>query len=356
MPHTDAQKFAQLAKKRESSLPRKGEFRPRVHTPQHPSSQQGKPASLVQEEKVAHQGPSPEETSAPREKLHGYDIWHRNPYAHHEALQPKITLSPSSASSATSVQEPVPLELSKMTTREKVNFIIMRTLGNFLLFFSLYGVAATFGPALYFEGQYRIAQARGIEYTVSDPIAKVEEVEPTGQPAITPAPTIIPDSPGFGAVLAGEQEQILVPPDTQFSIVIPKIGATSKVHPNVDPLDENEFLPRLQTGVAHAKGTVFPGMHGNTYLFAHSTDNFWNVGRYNAVFYLIKELKPGDEIIVFFEDRRYNYKVERTEIKDASDVELLTQSQRPGKEQLILQTCWPPGTTWKRLFVIATPQ
>ncbi len=243
--------------------------------------------------------------------------------------------------------------LQKMTTREKVSFILMRTLGNFLLLFSLYGVLATFGPALYFEGQYRIAQARGVEFKVSDPTVKNENNFPL--PSSSPAPTIVADSPGFGAILSGDKTQVLVPPDTRFSIIIPKIGATSKVYPNVDPLNEQEFLPKLQTGVAHAKGSVFPGMIGNIYLFAHSTDNFWNVGRYNAVFYLLKELKPNDEIIVFFEDRRYNYKVEKTEIRGADDVSLLVHSQKVGKQQLILQTCWPPGTTWKRLFVIATP-
>ncbi|MBI3282683.1 hypothetical protein HYZ70_01240 [Candidatus Curtissbacteria bacterium] len=31
------------------------------------------------------------------------------------------------------------------------------------------------------------------------------------------------------------------------------------------------------------------------YLFAHSTDNFWDAGRYNAVFYLIKNLVRGEE-------------------------------------------------------------
>ncbi|MCD8484243.1 sortase [Candidatus Woesebacteria bacterium] len=26
------------------------------------------------------------------------------------------------------------------------------------------------------------------------------------------------------------------------------------------------------------------------------------------------------------------------------------------REQLILQTCYPPGTTWKRLLIIAVPE
>jgi len=160
---------------------------------------------------------------------------------------------------------------------------------------------------------------------------------------------------GFANILAGPKEQILIPKDTDFSILIPKLGASSKVFANVDPSRENEFLQVLQNGVAHAKGTVFPGLPGNIYLFAHSTDNFWDVGRYNAIFYLIKDLTPGDDVIIFFENQRHNYVVTDSKTVDPEDVSYITQS-KSGQEQLILQTCWPPGTTWKRLLVFAKPK
>jgi sortase A len=230
-----------------------------------------------------------------------------------------------------------------MTTADKAKFLAIRTAGNFLLLLSLYGVGATFGPVLMYEVQFRISEARGIHYTVS------EEVQ------ANTATQVDKGGPGFADVLAGKKEQVLTPKDTDFSILIPKIGASAKVYPNVDPTNENEFLPILQEGVAHAKGTVFPGMNGNIYRFAQSTDNWWNVGRYNAVFYLIKELQPGDDVDVFFENRRYNYVVQGSEIKDPNDVSFL-QNSRGDKEQLILQTCWPPGTTWKRLYVTAIPK
>jgi len=143
--------------------------------------------------------------------------------------------------------------------------------------------------------------------------------------------------------------------DTQFSILIPKIGANAKVIPNVDPSNPEDYLPKLQLGVAHAAGSVFPGMNGNIYLFAHSTDNFWNVAQYNAVFFLLKDLKPGDEIVIFFENVRHNYVVTGSKTVDPSDVSYLVNSQKSNKETLILQTCWPPGTTWQRLLVFAKP-
>jgi LPXTG-site transpeptidase (sortase) family protein len=239
-----------------------------------------------------------------------------------------------------------------MTRTEAIKFISLRALGNFLLLFSIYGVIATFGPSMVVEAKYRIAQARGVTYAVGD--VPNEITDPI--PDVTPSPAPLDEGPGFGEVLAGSTEQILVPKDTDFSIVIPKIGASAKIYPNLDPNNEAEFLPYLQRGVAHAKGTVFPGMKGNTYLFAHSTDNWWNVGRYNAIFYLLKDVKVGDEIVVFFENRRYDYVVDRTVIADPSEVSYLVNSQNTDKEELILQTCWPPGTTWKRLFVIAKPK
>ena len=137
--------------------------------------------------------------------------------------------------------------------------------------------------------------------------------------------------------------------------MIPKIGASAKVIANVDPSDEKKFLPALLQGVAHAQGSVFPGLSGNVYLFAHSADNFWNAGRYNAIFYLLKDLKEGDEVVVFYQGKRYNYYVTGSRIVDPSDVSFITNAQQ-GNEQLILQTCWPPGTTFQRLLVFAKPK
>jgi LPXTG-site transpeptidase (sortase) family protein len=224
-----------------------------------------------------------------------------------------------------------------MTRSDEIKFLIIRTIGNFLVLFALFGVLATFGPAIYYEIQYRIIQVRNVKFTVEPNSKKVSQ-------AI-----------GFADVLSGSKEQILTPIDPVFSILIPKIGASAKVFPNVDPSDPDAFLPILKKGVAHAGGTVFPGQKGNTYLFAHSTDNFWDVGRYNAAFYLLKDLKIGDDIVVFSQNIRHNYLVTKSSIIDPSEVSYITSAQT-GKEQLILQTCWPPGTTWQRLMVFAEPK
>ncbi|KKQ36685.1 MAG: hypothetical protein US55_C0057G0003 [Candidatus Levybacteria bacterium GW2011_GWC2_37_7] len=239
-----------------------------------------------------------------------------------------------------------------MTTKDRIRFLIIRSIGNFLVLFAIFGVLATFGPALYYEVQYRIIQVRGVRFSVADLSQKISKIN---KPSI-----------GFTEILSGSKEQILTPIDTVFNILIPKIGANARVFPNVDPSNPDIFLPILQQGVAHAQGTFFPGQAGNIYLFAHSTDNFWDVGRYNAVFYLLKDLKEGDDVVIFYQNVRHNYIVRESKIVNPSDVSYITNAQNgkaasgtasgEPKELLILQTCWPPGTTWQRLLVFAEPK
>ena len=64
--------------------------------------------------------------------------------------------------------------------------------------------------------------------------------------------------------------------------------------------NENIYLDALNQGVAHTLGTAFPGEGGHIFLFAHSTDYFWRVGTYNAVFYLLSKLESNDEINLFY--------------------------------------------------------
>lgn len=215
---------------------------------------------------------------------------------------------------------------------------IISFLGTGLIIFSLIGIVLTFGPAAYFEVQYRIWQASGISHYIVDPISHMRQSKFLSSNFIPTHPKSIS----------------MKPIDTLFSIMIPKIGANAKITANVDPGDKNIYLPVLKRSVAQAKGSALPDQNGTVYLFAHSTDNFWDVGLYNAVFYLLKELNPGDNVVLYYKNQQYDYTVTDRKIVDPSDVSYLMNSLHSPK-QLILQTCWPPGTTWKRLLVIAKP-
>ncbi|HYK08079.1 MAG TPA: sortase [Candidatus Eisenbacteria bacterium] len=234
------------------------------------------------------------------------------------------------------VQRPTPEPTTQPTSLAERPFpfwriFILRSIGNFVVLFALFGISMTIGPALFYELRFQVDSITGVKYVVAEQIPSK-----------------------LGKISSGNT-QILTPPDTYFSIVIPRIGAASRVLINVDPNNETEYLQALQKGIAHAKGSVFPGMPGTSFYFAHSTDSFWNVGRYNAVFYLLKDMQVNDDIYLFFKNYRYNYKVTQTEILDANDVSLLVNAQKDKEEKIVLQTCWPPGTTWKRFIVVAKP-
>lgn len=157
----------------------------------------------------------------------------------------------------------------------------------------------------------------------------------------------------FGELLAKKITRTVEnTPDWAFSVVIPKIDARARVLPNIDASSSREYAAALRQGVAHAKGTVFPGMDGTIYLFAHSAQAPWDIRRYNAVFYLLNKLEAGDEVIVFFQGIRYDYAV--SEVRVVPPTETAFFGQR-GEERLVLQTCHPPGTTRDALLVFAQP-
>lgn len=139
-------------------------------------------------------------------------------------------------------------------------------------------------------------------------------------------------------------------PDPYFSLVIPKIQAEAEIIANVDAGNPQEYQAALQKGVAHAKGTVFPGMKGTIYLFAHSTNGPWNVSRYNAVFYLLDKLALEDNIVIFFNSKIYIYRVTEKKIVSSKETGFFSQKE---EELLVLQTCYPPGTTQKALLIFA---
>ena len=140
-------------------------------------------------------------------------------------------------------------------------------------------------------------------------------------------------------------------PDNEYSLFIPKIGARARVVGDVDAADEQAYLDALKQGVAAAAGLSYPGQIGTTYLFAHSTDSPFNFARYNAIFYLLDKMEVGDRVEVVYGGKLYKYAAQSREILEPDDVALLTP--QTGEEILVLQTCYPPGTTWKRLVVVA---
>ena len=150
---------------------------------------------------------------------------------------------------------------------------------------------------------------------------------------------------------------VVPPAEKIFRLQIPAIDVDIDVEPNVDPGNPSEYEPILETRVAHARGTGFPdkdgGINKSIYIFAHSTNGSWNITRYNAQFYALKDLEYSDEIIVWYWGEEHRYKIISSEIVEPNDTSYL--EPQLDRELLILQTCWPPGTTEKRYVVVAEP-
>jgi len=233
--------------------------------------------------------------------------------------------------------------IHRLKTSEYARILILRTIGNFLLFASLFMIVKTFWQPVKEELIYFINVQIQKKYIVAD------DLEKQGLSLNKDSPYIKKGL--LASVFNIKPIEILIPEDPNFSIVIPKIGANAKVLSNIDAADEKTYLDALNKGVAHTLGTAFPGEGGHIFLFAHSTDYFWNIGTYNAIFYLLYKLEKNDEVDIFYQGQRYVYRVIGREIVDPSQVQYLTR--KTNREFLTLQTCWPPGTTLKRLLIFA---
>ncbi|MFA6081421.1 MAG: sortase [Patescibacteria group bacterium] len=232
--------------------------------------------------------------------------------------------------------------INRVASSEYVRILILRTIGNFLLFSSLFMIAKTFWQPVKEELIYFVNVSIQKKFIVSGTFGTDQKFN-------------LSQEKQTGGLLAKafniKPIEILTPVDPNFSIIIPKIGANAIVQPNIDAANEKIYLDALNKGVAQALGTAFPGEGGHIFLFAHSTDYFWNVGSYNAIFYLLYKLQKNDEVNLFYKGQRFVYRVIGSEVVDPSQVQYLTR--KTNREFLTLQTCWPPGTTLKRLLIFA---
>lgn len=214
--------------------------------------------------------------------------------------------------------------------------LLIRFVGNALFLAGIIGFIFMFGPLISAETGYRVDKIKGIKRTVPNMVVSSQTTE-SGDINF--------------ASLANPSETSIIPVSTEYGIVIEKINANARIMPGVNPGNEREYVKALSLGVAEALGSTPPGQPGNLYLFSHSTDAPWNIVRFNAIFYLLKELEAGDKVIVFYKNRRFDYVVFDKSIVDPNDVSYLTN--RYDTPVLTLQTCDPPGTLLNRLIVRA---
>lgn len=192
---------------------------------------------------------------------------------------------------------------------------------------------------------------------------KTESLENVKEKLLSSNPEIVyKDSYSAKELLASVSE---TPKKTSFAltpyenrIIIPRIGKNIPLvdvlvdaHPDYEVMHET-FMEELKKGVVRYPGTARPGETGNVFIFGHSSNYPWIQSQYNDVFALLDQLEDGDEIIVYYYQKKYTYRVTDRSTVKPGDVQAL-KDRDPGKKELSLMTCWPVGTTLERLIIFA---
>lgn len=208
---------------------------------------------------------------------------------------------------------------------------LSRGIANSLVLGGLTILGYTYVPIAVSELWYRLKVLRQQEYSLT---ANVSE------------------KPNIFAKYLSKNPVKIIPVNREFSIVIEKIDVNAPIVRDVPVTEEKLYIESLKKGVAHAAGTALPGERGNIYLFAHSSLNFFQLGKYAMTFNLLRKLEKGDKIHVFYANKDYEYAVVGKEVLDGFDTKPYTRTVL--EPTLTLQTCDPPGTTLNRLVVTAS--
>jgi sortase A len=188
---------------------------------------------------------------------------------------------------------------------------------------------------------------------LNDQVAEVLEL-----PTLTPTPLISavvlpsghtpPNSPGGAKYNEAEIPEHLRPlvqsllevtlptpsPEQAVRIQIPAIKVDA-------PIVQGDGWEQLKKGVAQHIGSSDPGQNGNLVLTAHN-DVFGEIFRY------LDNLKRGDQIIVYTNQRSYTYTITGTQIVEPTQVEVMAPTENA---TITLISCYPYLIDNQRIIV-----
>lgn len=166
-----------------------------------------------------------------------------------------------------------------------------------------------------------------------------------GTPTNTPEQVAIV-APGVPTL---ENERWKAPEVALNHIAIPVVDINAPITFGVNNTAK-EVAASLINGVIQINGTSLPGQSGNIYITGHSSNYVWAKGDYNSVFAILDKLVVGDQIYVNYNGTTYEYKIFDRKIVVPSDTSMLKSTS---DSRLTLVTCWPVGTSLKRLVLSA---
>lgn len=178
------------------------------------------------------------------------------------------------------------------------------------------------------------------------------------QPTLTPTPLITalvlpsghtpPNSPGGAQPNEAEIPEHLRPlVQSIANIPVPTPGPEQAVRiqiPGIQvdaPIVQGDAWEQLKKGVGQHIGTANPGDSDNVVLSAHN-DIF------GEIFRDLDRLKPGDEIILYTNQRAHTYVVTNTQVVEPTAVEVMGSTTRP---TVTLISCYPYLVDDQRIVV-----
>jgi len=139
--------------------------------------------------------------------------------------------------------------------------------------------------------------------------------------------------------------------DKENGLEIPKINIEA---PLIFPgtLDGEKIHEYLNEGVVWYPDSALPGTTGQTIILGHSAPPGWPKIKYDWVFTHLIDMEKGDEIFVYFNNRKYTYEVKEKLFFEKGE-EVPEYSLTNSENVLILISCWPPGKDIRRIGVSA---
>ncbi len=112
------------------------------------------------------------------------------------------------------------------------------------------------------------------------------------------------------------------------------------------PVVQGDGWEQLKKGVGQHIGSADPGQSGNVVLSAHDDV-------YGELFRNLDQLRPGDPVMLYTQQRQYVYIVDRTEIVEPTAVEVMASTGTPS---VTLISCYPYLIDKQRIVVFARLQ
>lgn len=137
-------------------------------------------------------------------------------------------------------------------------------------------------------------------------------------------------------------ENIPIPtaaPDQAIRIQVPAINLDA-------PVVQGDGWEQLKKGVGQNIASANPGQNGNVVLSAHNDV-------YGELFRHLDKLQPGDQVVVYTQQRQYVYVVDRTEIVEPTAVEVMAST---GSPTVTLISCYPYLVDKERIVVFGRLQ